>query len=49
MKYIVTIFIAFFTLTVFYQGSCYTDDYGNTFCSDGFSAHIDDYGNTSCN
>lgn len=27
--------------------SCYSDDYGNTSCSNGLSAYNDDYGNTT--
>ena len=47
MKYVLAILMTFFATAVIAQGSCYTDSYGNTSCSDGSSAYTDDYGNTS--
>ena len=47
MKTLLAISALFISAAAFAQGSCYTDSYGNTTCSDGSSAYTDSYGNTT--
>ena len=47
MKTLLAISTLFISAAAFAQGSCYTDSYGNTTCSDGSSAYTDSYGNTT--